>query len=209
MAMYRGLSTFISDIRNCKSRDAEQQRVDKELANVRVAFTSGKASSYDKKKYVWKLVYINMMGYDVDFGHMEMISLVSSPTYAEKLVGYMAVAVMLRNTDPQITLVVQAIKSDLQSTQVRAAQWRARRGAGRGARSAALFAARSSRQVRCAMHSPARAGGNARLQAQRRRAMPLSLTTHPARAASVNRTPSSAWRCAPLQTLAARSWPRP
>ena len=125
MAMYRGLSTFISDIRNCKTRDAEQQRVDKELANVRVAFTSGKASSYDKKKYVWKLVYINMMGYDVDFGHMEMISLVSSPTYAEKLVGYMATAVMLRNTDPQITLVVQAIKSDLQSTQVR----RARRAA--------------------------------------------------------------------------------
>jgi hypothetical protein len=31
---------------------------------------------YDRKKYVWKLVYINMLGYDVDFGHMEMIALV-------------------------------------------------------------------------------------------------------------------------------------
>jgi len=58
-----------------------------------------------------------MMGYDVDFGQMEMISLVSSPTYAEKLVGYMSTSVMLRNTDPQVTLVVQSIKSDLQSTQ--------------------------------------------------------------------------------------------
>lgn len=115
--MYRGLSTFISDVRNCKTREQEQQRVDKELANVRMAFTSGKLTPYDKKKYVWKLVYINMMGYDVDFGHMEMISLVSAPSYAEKLVGYMSVAVMLRNTDPQITLVVQAIKSDLASTQ--------------------------------------------------------------------------------------------
>ena len=84
---------------------------------MRMAFTSGKTSPYDRKKYVWKLVYINMMGYDVDFGHVEMISLVSSPTYAEKLVGYMSTAVMLRNTDPQITLVVQAIKTDLQSTQ--------------------------------------------------------------------------------------------
>ena len=171
MAMYRGLSTFISDIRNCKSRDAEQQRVDKELANVRVAFTSGKASSYDKKKYVWKLVYINMMGYDVDFGHMEMISLVSSPTYAEKLVGYMAVAVMLRNTDPQITLVVQAIKSDLQSTQVRAAERRARAARGRGAWGAGR-AARPARPVRRAMHSPARAT-NARLRKPSgQRAMP-------------------------------------
>ncbi len=84
---------------------------------MRMAFTSGKLTPYDKKKYVWKLVYINMMGYDVDFGHMEMISLVSAGSYSEKLVGYMSVAVMLRNTDPQITLVVQAIKSDLASTQ--------------------------------------------------------------------------------------------
>lgn len=69
--MYRGLSTFISDVRNCKYRvssighrtaefyswphfqialltlagktkEQEQQRVDKELANCRKAFTSGK-----------------------------------------------------------------------------------------------------------------------------------------------------------------------
>jgi AP-2 complex subunit alpha len=93
------------------------QRVDKELANVRKAFTSGKMAAYDRKKYVWKLVYINMLGYDVDFGHMEMIALVSSPTYSEKLVGYLSTSVMLRNTDEQITLVVQAIKNDLQSTQ--------------------------------------------------------------------------------------------
>ena len=100
-----------------KTKEQEQQRVDKELANVRKAFTSGKLSSYDRKKYVWKLVYVNMLGYDVDFGHMEMISLVSCPTYSEKLVGYVSVAVMLKNTDEQITLVVQAIKNDLASTQ--------------------------------------------------------------------------------------------
>lgn len=100
-----------------KTKEAEQQRVDKELANIRKAFTSGTMSSYDRKKYIWKLVYINMLGYDVDFGHMEMIAAVSSPTYADKLVGYLSVAVMLRNTDEQITLVVQAIKNDLGSTQ--------------------------------------------------------------------------------------------
>jgi hypothetical protein len=212
MAMYRGLSTFISDIRNCKSRDAEQQRVDKELANVRVAFTSGKASSYDKKKYVWKLVYINMMGYDVDFGHMEMISLVSSPTYAEKLVGYMATAVMLRNTDPQITLVVQAIKSDLQSTQVRG---RARAHARGCARVTALARARARSQARthapAALAAPTPARSHARTHARthaRAHAHVLSLACgFPRRRA--RRTRSSAWRCAPSPISAARSWPRP
>ena len=208
MAMYRGLSTFISDIRNCKSRDAEQQRVDKELANVRVAFTSGKASSYDKKKYVWKLVYINMMGYDVDFGHMEMISLVSSPTYAEKLVGYMATAVMLRNTDPQITLVVQAIKSDLQSTQVRRGRQRRRRRARAFPRAQhrALVAAARRRALACASVRVARA---------QRSDSPCPLSRPPTRRFTFTarrrcrRTRSSAWRCAPSPTSAARSWPRP
>ena len=29
-------------------------------------------------RYVWKLVYMFMLGYEIDFGHMEMISLISS-----------------------------------------------------------------------------------------------------------------------------------
>ena len=91
--------------------------MDKELANVRKAFSGGTMTPYDRKKYVWKLVYVNMMGYDVDFGTMEMIALLSSPSYAEKLVGYMAVSVMLRNTDSNMPLVIQAIKMDLSSTQ--------------------------------------------------------------------------------------------
>ena len=33
---------------------------------------------YHKKKYVWKLVYIFVLGYDVDCGHMEAISLMMS-----------------------------------------------------------------------------------------------------------------------------------
>ncbi len=34
----RGLQNFITDIRNCTSREAEQQRIDKELANIRSKF---------------------------------------------------------------------------------------------------------------------------------------------------------------------------
>ena len=41
---------------------------------------------YEKKKYVWKMLYIFMLGYDVDFGHMEAVSLISAPKYPEKQV---------------------------------------------------------------------------------------------------------------------------
>lgn len=116
--MYRGLSTFISDIRNAKTKESEQQRIDKELANIRAAFSNpAKLSAYDRRKYSWKMLYINMIGYDIDFGMDQLLSLLSSPEYADKLVGYMTVSVLMRSTDSQMTLVVQAIKNDLQSTQ--------------------------------------------------------------------------------------------
>lgn len=41
---------------------------------------------YEKKKYVWKMLYIYMLGYDMDFGHMETVSLISAPKYPEKQV---------------------------------------------------------------------------------------------------------------------------
>jgi len=43
---------------------------------------------YEKKKYVWKMLYIHMLGYDVDFGHMETVSLISAPKYPEKQVKF-------------------------------------------------------------------------------------------------------------------------
>ena len=52
----RGLHNFISEIRNAKSKEDENQRVDKELANIRAKFsTPANLSSYDKKKYIWIL----------------------------------------------------------------------------------------------------------------------------------------------------------
>lgn len=93
----RGLQNFISDIRNCQSKEDERARVDKELANIRQKFAaSSSLSSYQKKKYVWKLCYIYMLGYDIDFGHIELISLLSSTKFQEKSVGYMGVALLLK-----------------------------------------------------------------------------------------------------------------
>ena len=38
----RGLAVFISDIRNCKSKEAEVKRINKELANIRSKFKVSK-----------------------------------------------------------------------------------------------------------------------------------------------------------------------
>ena len=49
----RGLNIFIQDIRNAPNKEAEQARVDKELANIRKKFKKIKdMTAYDKKKCV-------------------------------------------------------------------------------------------------------------------------------------------------------------
>ena len=114
----KGLTSFVSDIRNCSSKDAERKRVEKELAKIRVKFTGAdaKLSGYDRKKYVWKLLYAYMLGYVIDFGHIQAINLCSSVKYSEKLAGYLACALLLSDSPDVLRLIVNVCKADLQST---------------------------------------------------------------------------------------------
>lgn len=67
------LQNFITDLRNAPNKEIERARVDKELANIRMKFKSDKPlASYDKQKYVWKLLYIYMLGYEIEFGHIQV-----------------------------------------------------------------------------------------------------------------------------------------
>ncbi|KAF4319644.1 hypothetical protein BBO99_00006029 [Phytophthora kernoviae] len=128
MAMFsaRGLNNFISELRACTSREEEQKRVDKELGKIRQKFTQGSGpsglgsggpalQSYDRKKYAWKLIYIYMLGYDVDFGHVQIISLVSGTKYSEKCLGYLGCSILLKPSDELMTLVINSIRNDLKS----------------------------------------------------------------------------------------------
>ncbi|KAM9860469.1 AP-2 complex subunit alpha-2 isoform 2-T2 [Aulostomus maculatus] len=112
----RGLAVFISDIRNCKSKEAEIKRINKELANIRSKFKGDKAlDGYSKKKYVCKLLFIFLLGHDIDFGHMEAVNLLSSNKYTEKQIGYLFISVLVNSNSDLIRLINNAIKNDLGS----------------------------------------------------------------------------------------------
>jgi AP-2 complex subunit alpha len=46
--------------------------------------TEGNLNGYQKKKYVCKLLYMYILGWDIDFGHLEAVNLISSQKYSEK-----------------------------------------------------------------------------------------------------------------------------
>jgi hypothetical protein len=78
-----GLVNFIGEMRNCRVRELETKRVNKELANIRSNF-KGNPTGYQLKKYLAKLLYMYILGYEIDFGHIQAVNLLSSPNYSEK-----------------------------------------------------------------------------------------------------------------------------
>jgi len=91
----------------------EEKRINKELANIRQKFKGEKLDGYQKKKYVCKLLYIYIQGYNVDFGHLEAVNLISATKYSEKQIGYLAVTLFLHEQHDLLHLVVNSIRKDL------------------------------------------------------------------------------------------------
>lgn len=112
-ANMRGLVQFIADLRNARARELEEKRINKELANIRQKFKDGNLSGYHKKKYVCKLLYIYILGWNVDFGHLEAVNLISAGKYSEKQIGYLAVTLFLHEKHELLHLVVNSIRKDL------------------------------------------------------------------------------------------------
>ncbi|KAK4188792.1 putative AP-2 complex subunit alpha [Podospora australis] len=112
-ANMRGLVQFIADLRNARARELEEKRINKELANIRQKFKDGNLSGYHKKKYVCKLLYIYILGWNVDFGHLEAVNLISATKYSEKQIGYLAMTLFLHEQHELLHLVFNSIRKDL------------------------------------------------------------------------------------------------
>eukprot|EP01122_Echinamoeba_exundans_P011711 TRINITY_DN4757_c0_g1_i1.p1 TRINITY_DN4757_c0_g1~~TRINITY_DN4757_c0_g1_i1.p1 ORF type:complete len:1048 (-),score=242.02 TRINITY_DN4757_c0_g1_i1:42-3185(-) len=114
----RGLSTFISDLRQCSTKEEELKRVNKEMAHIRKQFkeqSSKKLDGYNRKKYVCKILYMYLLGYDLEFGYMEAVRLISSSKFSEKQIGYITLSVVLHEEHEMIPLVINSFRLDLES----------------------------------------------------------------------------------------------
>lgn len=109
----KGLTQYIADLRTCRVRELEEKRINKEMAHIRQKFKEGQLDGYQKKKYLSKIVFTYILGYQVDIGHMEAVNLIASPKYSEKQIGYLAITVLMHENSDLVRLVVNSIRKDL------------------------------------------------------------------------------------------------
>ncbi|KAI9715165.1 MAG: hypothetical protein M1812_006144 [Candelaria pacifica] len=66
-----------------------------------------------KSLNIEQLLYIYILGWNVDFGHLEAVNLISANKYSEKQIGYLAVTLFLHEQHELLHLVVNSIRKDL------------------------------------------------------------------------------------------------
>lgn len=60
-----------------------------------------------------KLLYIYMLGYDIEFGHTMVVSLINATKFEEKQVGYTATAVLLNESHEFLRMVINSVREDI------------------------------------------------------------------------------------------------
>ncbi|EGW35214.1 uncharacterized protein SPAPADRAFT_133139 [Spathaspora passalidarum NRRL Y-27907] len=115
----KGLTQFITDLRNSKDHDEETKKINLEITNIRDKFKTS-LNGYQKKKYVCKLIYVYLLGNTEinDFGLKESFDLLRSSVYSEKQLGYLAVSILLNSKrhkplKDHMNFVVDTLHSDL------------------------------------------------------------------------------------------------
>ena len=111
----KGLRKFITSVLQCPSKEAENERVSEELAHIRdqLRHIAGKRG-YDLKKFVAKLMFISLLGHNIDFGFDEMVRLTRSRVISEKVIGYLAVSMLCTEKDEGFTKTLPHALQDLE-----------------------------------------------------------------------------------------------
>jgi AP-1 complex subunit gamma-1 len=99
---------LIRSIRRAKTAAEERAVVARESADIRTALKD-KGNSY-RARNVAKLMYIHMLGHSADYGQMACLELISSQSYTDKRVGYLAMSVLFDENVQLLTLVENCLR---------------------------------------------------------------------------------------------------
>eukprot|EP01064_Diplonema_japonicum_P007514 TRINITY_DN1513_c0_g1_i1.p1 TRINITY_DN1513_c0_g1~~TRINITY_DN1513_c0_g1_i1.p1 ORF type:complete len:823 (+),score=184.47 TRINITY_DN1513_c0_g1_i1:83-2470(+) len=109
--MSNKLIDVIKKVRGAKTAAEERVVIKNECIMIRTAFKEGKEQY--RSRNVNKLMYLSLLGHPTEFGQVECIKLISSDIFREKKIGYLALTMLLDETDDILTLVEHQLKVDL------------------------------------------------------------------------------------------------
>ncbi|KAL4432313.1 hypothetical protein ABPG74_011072 [Tetrahymena malaccensis] len=107
------LRDLIKAIRGCKTTAEERALVQKEKALIRESFNKNEEEY--RPRNVAKLLFINMLGHNTDFGQMECLKLISAQSFTEKRIGYLGLTQLFHEQSDVLLMATSRLLTDLQS----------------------------------------------------------------------------------------------
>ncbi|EAY11314.1 Adaptin N terminal region family protein [Trichomonas vaginalis G3] len=109
----QSLNDFISSLRMASSIEQEKYLTSTEQAHIRASLKVCEASQ--RPVIVSKLMFLDLLGHNVQWGNTEVINLMSDEAFSYKRIGYIGAAQLLDAEDDMNVLVTQTLLKDLQS----------------------------------------------------------------------------------------------
>ncbi|EMD44756.1 AP-2 complex subunit alpha, putative [Entamoeba histolytica HM-3:IMSS] len=113
---YGDIRKFVNQINSCSTIEKEQEVIQKELAKIRNEFSNPKITAHDRMINSYKLVFINTLGYEVDYGMVEVITSLANSKFIYKHAGYLTFLTCYRNVPGACSLLINTMQHDLQNT---------------------------------------------------------------------------------------------
>ncbi|OHT11707.1 Adaptin N terminal region family protein [Tritrichomonas foetus] len=111
--MTQSLTEFIASIRLAESIEEERYLITTEQADMRTYIRD--CDPYLRPRLISKMVFLNILGENVAYGQMEVLTLMSSDLFSFKRLGYMAAGVLLDESNELTVLLTHTLLKDLQS----------------------------------------------------------------------------------------------
>ncbi|CAG8525008.1 10778_t:CDS:10 [Rhizophagus irregularis] len=106
----KGFFEFITKVGEARSKQEEDRYVTEELAYLKNKLNQPDISTSKMKDYITRLVYCDMLGHNVEFGHIHAVKLVQSAKGLwEKRVGYLSCSLFLHETHELSTKVDRVV----------------------------------------------------------------------------------------------------
>lgn len=111
----QGVINFITSLKKEQLRADRDYLIREELVKIHGRLAVSSNNGYEQRKCLLKLVYIHMLGQDMDIGYMETINMMASDSFQVKMAGYMAYEVLSSEMDDLSSLVINTVRDDLKS----------------------------------------------------------------------------------------------
>ncbi|XP_065178615.1 AP-4 complex subunit epsilon-1-like [Sycon ciliatum] len=114
----RAFQNLIRAIGEAKTRDEEDRIMRREVQALKELCAHPDLNPKQRKEVLVRLLYCEMLGHDVSFGHIHAVKFAQQTTLVEKRVGYLATSLFLHENHELTLLLVNSLQRDLESTNI-------------------------------------------------------------------------------------------